>query len=128
MLPNETAATLADLLDKVRSYKRDGFRFVTCTGLRAGDGVDIIYHFDRDYELHHLRLHIGPEQEIPSISGIYPGAFLAENELQDFFGLKVVGLPIDYHGRLFLTEDAPIAPMLKVVARNANPDGQREGR
>ncbi|MGE5561145.1 MAG: NADH-quinone oxidoreductase subunit C [Chloroflexota bacterium] len=124
MLDNETAVTLADLLDRVAGCKRDGFRFVTCTGLRSGDGIDVIYHFDRDYKMQHLRLHVQPGSELPSISPVYPGAFLAENELQDFLGLKVTGLPIDYHGHLFLTEDAPVAPMLKVVDKNDPGEGK----
>lgn len=124
MLDNETTVTLAELLDRVGAVKRDGFRFVTCTGLQSDGNVDVIYHFDRDYQMQHLRLSVTPDTPVPSISAVYPGAFLAENELQDFFGLKVTGLPIDYHGRLFLAEDAPVAPMLKVV----NKDDQGEGK
>lgn len=124
MLEHETAVALSDLLDTVREVKAEGYRLITTTCLQTADGLDIIYHFDRNYQMKHLRLSIALDQEVPSISGIYPGAFLTENEMKDFFGLKVSDLPIDYNGRLFLAEDAPVSPMLKIVEKGTEGEGK----
>lgn len=103
------------LLEEVRNLKWQGFRLVTTTCLQAGESLQVLYHFDREYHMRHLQVLVSPGQTVPSISGIYFGAFLAENEMKDQFGLNVTGLPIDYQGRLFLSEQAPVAPMLKVM-------------
>lgn len=115
MLEDKNEVGLDRLLEEVRGLKWQGFRLVTTTCLQDGDSLQILYHFDREYHLKHLQLVVPPGQAVPSISEIYPSAFLAENEMKDQFGLKVMGLPIDYQGRLFLSEEAPIAPMLKVI-------------
>lgn len=128
MLEHETTVALADLLTAARGLKDEGYRLITCTGVQTGADVTVIYHFDRDYQLRHLRLQVAPGETIPSVSPVFSGAFLAENELQDFFGLKVSGLPIDYHGRLFLAEDAPVSPMLKVVKRDGAEEGEPDAR
>jgi hypothetical protein len=44
-----------------------------------------------------------PEEEIQSISVIYPNAFLYENEIHDLFGLTIKNMTIDYHGTLYRT-------------------------
>ena len=105
--------TVDSVLSQVAIKQQQGCRFVTMTCLSAGDGHDILYHFDKEYQLSTLRLHLGPGQELISISGLYFAALLAENEIQDFFGLCIRGLAIDFKGRLLLTEDAPRAPLAK---------------
>ncbi|MFA5416444.1 MAG: NADH-quinone oxidoreductase subunit C, partial [Methanoregula sp.] len=43
------------------------------------------------------------DQEVPSISGMYWGAFVYENEMHDLFGIQVKGINIDYKGNLIKT-------------------------
>lgn len=123
MLEHETTVTTEGLLAAVRGLKDEGCRFITCSGVQAAEGIEVIYHFDLSYQLRHLRLSLPAGGTVPSISSVYPGAYLAENELQDFFGVTVSDLPVDFHGRLFLDEDAPISPMLRVIKR----DGEEAG-
>jgi ech hydrogenase subunit D len=44
-----------------------------------------------------------PEEEVPSISVIYPNAFLYENEIHDLFGLITRNMSVDYRGTLYRT-------------------------
>lgn len=115
MLEDRNEVGLDRLLEEVRNLKWQGFRLVTTTCLQDGENLQVLYHFDREYRLRHLQVVVPSGQAVPSISEIYPGAFLAENEMKDQYGLRVTGLPIDYQGRLFLSEEAPVAPMLKVI-------------
>jgi len=121
MLENTTNITTDTLLSEVAVRVGIGqkCRFVTLTCLDLGETHEILYHFDRDYQLTNLRLLLPKGQELPSITSVCPAAVIVENELQDLFGVKVTGLAIDYAGRLLLAENAPAAPMNKAPAAPA---------
>ncbi len=115
MLPNQKEITRDELLEAVAGKLPQGYRFVTLTCLDAGDAFDVIYHFDRDYQLSHLRLRLPKGQTLPSISSMVFSAVIVENEIKDLFGIEVTGMKLDYGGKLLLAEGAPNAPMLKTV-------------
>lgn len=94
--------------------KAEGYRFVTmtCTALDE-DALDILYHFDKDFELSHLRLSISKDTPLPSITAVYFAAFLVENEIQDLFGLRFLGLALDYNRTLYLDQEVKNAPFCK---------------
>jgi ech hydrogenase subunit D len=46
---------------------------------------------------------VAPGDEVPSVSMIYPNAFLYENEIHDLFGVPIKNITIDYGGRLYQT-------------------------
>ena len=103
--------------------KAEGYRFVTmtCTA-QDPDTVDILYHFDKDYELEHLRLTVSRHTPLPSISDVYFAAFLVENELQDLFGLRFRGLALDYNQTLYLDQEVATAPFCKYTVEPGNPE------
>ncbi len=105
--------TTENLLHEVALLKQQGCRLITLTCLDTGDGHDVIYHFAKKYDEFHLRKHVAPGATLISISTIYPCAMIVENEIKDHFGVPVTGLPIDFQGRLMLSENAPRAPMNK---------------
>jgi ech hydrogenase subunit D len=113
VLKNETEITLSDLQAEVGLRLHQGYRFVTMTCCDTGDGHDIFYHFDKDYDLQNLRLKLPKGHTLPSVSGIFFAAALAENEIRDLFGVTVTGLVIDYAGKFMLSEGAPEAPLSK---------------
>jgi len=107
--------------NEVLKLKNDGYRFVTmsCTELDE-DSVDILYHFDKDLELVHLRMTQKKSEKVPSISGILFGAFLVENEMRDQFALEFDGLVLDFNRTLFLDEEitsvqVPLANNCKIA-------------
>ncbi len=102
-----------NLLHEVALLRQQGFRLVTITCLHTGRGHEVIYHFDLQYELRHLRLEVAEGETLCSISSLFAAAMIVENEIKDHFGLKIEGLALDYQGRLMLTENAPRAPMNK---------------
>ena len=105
-------------LDRVAAYARDGWRLVVinATSLlpteEIEDGAfDITWSFARDHEFEHLREHILPGDEVPSISVQYPASFLYENELRELFGIDVTGLAVDFGGQMYRTGvRVPFAP------------------
>lgn len=102
-----------ELLERVQFLKEEGYRFVTTTAHKEGDHYEITYHFDLNYSLFNIRINARQLEKLPSISPIYSGAFLIENEYQDLYGLKYENLTIDYQGRLYLTQDSPKQPLVE---------------
>ena len=98
--------------------KAERNRLVTMTCTAPGENeVEILYHFDRDLELSHLRLRVARGIAVPSISGVYFAAFLVENEIRDLFGVHFSGLAPDYEGTLYLDPEVAEAPFLSHAAK-----------
>jgi len=116
MLHNLHSVTVDNLRATVEELHRRGFRLVTLTCTDLIDNHDILYHFEREGDLYHLRLTVSKDWPVPSISGIYLAAALVENEIKDLFGVEFDGLAIDYGGRFILAEDAPAIPLGKMPA------------
>ena len=92
-----------DLLREVDRLHADGYRLVQIGCTDVGGIYEINYSFDKGYHLKNLRLKVGPDTEVPSISGIYWGAFVYENEVHDLFGIPVTGINIDFKGTFIRT-------------------------
>ncbi|WAM30946.1 NADH-quinone oxidoreductase subunit C [Caldicellulosiruptor naganoensis] len=119
MLQNLKEIQKEDLRKEVFELKSTGHRFVTATCVDLGDGrFDIIYHFDKDYELKNLRVTIENGEKMLSISDIYFAAVFVENEIKDLFGIDFENLLIDYEGKFMITDelDSPMRkkPVVKV--------------
>jgi ech hydrogenase subunit D len=108
-----TEVTIDSLFHHVVVMKQQGYRFATMTCSDLGSQFDVLYHFDKDYNLNNLRLRIDKGVALPSISSLFFAAAIVENEMKDLFGLSVDGLAIDFQGRMILSETAPKAPLLK---------------
>jgi NADH:ubiquinone oxidoreductase subunit C len=113
MLSNEREINRENLLNEIAAMIPKGFRFATMTCIDVGDSFEILYHFDKDYQLHTLRLKLHKGQKLPSISDIIFAAVIVENEMKDLFGIQIKGLALDYEGKLMLAESAPVAPLRK---------------
>ena len=54
------------------------------------------------------RLDIDEAQTVPSITQVYPGAFLQENETAELFGVRIESIDGDYHGKLYrIAQETP---------------------
>jgi Ni,Fe-hydrogenase III component G len=112
MLENEVEIkNSAELVKAVEGLKNDGYRYSTMICVKANDGHDLIYVFEKDNKLKNLRYFVKPGEKPKSMSGIYLCALLIENEYQDLFGLTFDGLAIDYKGHLYLTPNSPKSPL-----------------
>jgi len=91
------------LLGAVSDLFAQGYRMVQigCTTLE--NAYELNYSFDKDYHFKNLRVTAQREDEIQSISVIYPNAFLYENEIHDLFGIKIKNMSVDYKGAFYRT-------------------------
>ncbi len=92
-----------DLVGTAAQLFSEGYRLVQigCTTLPRA--YEINYSFDKDYRFKNFRITALPGEEVPSISVIYPNAFLYENEIHDLFGVPVKNIALDYRGTLYRT-------------------------
>jgi len=92
-----------------------GAKFVTavCNDLDEKLEVSYIFSNNRGVDMTLLRYAVGKDEEVPSLSGITLSTVLIENEMKEFFGLKVKDIAIDFGGHLMLAHDSPTTPMLK---------------
>jgi Ni,Fe-hydrogenase III component G len=116
MLANTHDVSPAALTGEAADLLGHGHRFVTITCLDAGDAHEVLYHFDKDYQLINLRVMLPKGATLPSISHLCFAAVVVENEMKDLFGLSISDMAIDYEGRFILSEGAPTAPMNKSLS------------
>ena len=94
-----------DQLQEITRTKFDeGYRLVQigCTTIST-EQFEMNYSFNRVDQFINYQTKISKEVSIPSISNIYPNAFLYENEIHDLFGIQFPGLAIDFNGHFYKT-------------------------
>lgn len=107
------------LLAEVGNLKAQGYRFVTLSCVDLGDSFDLIYHFDLNLQMTHLRITVLKGDTVPSISGIYFAALCIENETKDHFGISFDGLVLDFGGHFYLEEEVKRYPFCKVSVQES---------
>lgn len=92
----------SQLTGSVEEHKRLGYRLVqiSCTAL-GSDMFEVTYSFDKGLSLENLRVTIPKGTILPSVSGIFKGTFLYENEIKELFGVDFKDISVDYNGTLY---------------------------
>ena len=121
-MQQEVISVSSDMLvGAVATAKVEGFRFVTMSCVELdGSSVDLLYHFDKDLALKHIRLTALKDSAVASISAVYFAAFLVENEIQDLFGIRFNGLVFDYERTLYLDEEVKVTPFCKYTVEKSD--------
>ncbi len=91
------------LLNRASDLKDEGWRLIQICCSAADEGYELDYSFDKDYNLIDLKVQACSGEEIPSISVIFPPAFLYENEMEALYGVKVLHKSVDFGGKLYMT-------------------------
>lgn len=102
--------SLADFFPAVLAMKDKGWRLAQICAVSVEQGYELSYSFceDSSYRMVTLRLKIDENQEVASITHIYPCAFIQENEAAELFGVNISHIKPDYHGTLYrIDEPAP---------------------
>lgn len=118
MLQNEVIVSKDKLISEAQDMRAQKARFATATCLDLGDHFEVIYHFEFEDSAgfaKHIKVSIGKDETLPSLSGIYLCAALIENEMQDQFDIKVSGLAIDFQKRFVRGKESPDISLLKPV-------------
>ncbi|MDD4299612.1 MAG: NADH-quinone oxidoreductase subunit C [Methanomicrobium sp.] len=98
-----TEINAGDLTGNVKEMSDKGYRLVQIGCGKFGDIFEINYSFEKDYSFENLRIKVVEGEKVPSISDIYWGSFIYENEMHDLFGIEVTGMNLDFKGHLIVT-------------------------
>ena len=105
-----TPIALVDLHDEAARRKVAGWRFVEMHGVRVDAGNDLYYAFMKDGMLDNVKVESVPhEAPVPSVTDVFLGAFVFENETRELFQANIQDIAIDYDGDMYtLAEQAPM--------------------
>lgn len=92
---------MEDFFDAVIRMKMEEWRLAQICAVRVSDGYELSYTFVKGYEMETLRLNTKTDEEVSSITQIYPCAFIQENEAAELFGVPIRNLTTDYHHKLY---------------------------
>jgi ech hydrogenase subunit D len=98
-----TPIEVGELLARVGQFRKEGNRLVQIGCAKVGDLYEINYSFDKDFVFQNVRITVTQDTKIPSVSGIYWGAFVYENEIFDLYGITVTDINIDFKGTFYKT-------------------------
>jgi membrane-bound hydrogenase subunit beta len=86
--------------------------FVVASGYDINDSIDLVYHFSIYYGLPHREISINFKISLPksdpsieTITDLFPGALISEQEKQEMLGVRIIGIPQDK--RVFISDDFP---------------------
>jgi NADH:ubiquinone oxidoreductase subunit C len=81
-----------EVRSKVEKMLKSGARFVVLAANDIGDGkFEVIYLFHHMGELLEVRLCVGIDEVVPTITDLFPAAAFLEREMVDLFGVNVEG-------------------------------------
>lgn len=85
------------MLERLRS----GYRLVQICATSVEGGAELIYSVALGYKLENYKIFVEEDEEINSISDIFPSAALFENEISELFGVKIDSINMDFHGKFY---------------------------
>lgn len=92
---------LDELLPKNVTYKRTGWRMSQACGVRTETGYELSYTYVKGLDMEILRVVIEENDVVPSITEVYPGAFLHENEMHELLGINIENINVDFGDKLY---------------------------
>ncbi|HHV64278.1 MAG TPA: NADH-quinone oxidoreductase subunit C [Peptococcaceae bacterium] len=96
--------TAAEIVEKTKQYAKDGYRLIQIHCTKTPQEMFIIYTFEKiDLSCENLKMDVQVGDTVPSISGVFFGAVLYENEIHDLYGVNFSDLAVDFKGTFYET-------------------------
>ncbi|UAL07477.1 MAG: NADH-quinone oxidoreductase subunit C [Candidatus Methanogranum gryphiswaldense] len=96
-----TETSYSDLPAKAKELADNGYRVVQICATSKDGKTEILYSFDKDFQMINYKVYVPDDMTVPSISGSFWPAFIFENEMHDLFGIEFTDLVLDYKGNFF---------------------------
>lgn len=108
-----------DELYKIMEQKyNDGYRLAQILSVAYEGYNEVTYSVAKEYEMENYKINLPIYEEIKSFSDIFPAATLYENEIKELWGVKVVGMALDYHNKFYRIEkETPFKKQIKVIKK-----------
>ena len=104
-----------DILSVAAQQKEKGNAFVQICATTMEESVELLYTFqDLTYQrdgMDGFIVNVPDGAAVPSITELFPAAFVFENETHDLFGVNIEGINIDFEGKFYTVNVAyPMNP------------------
>lgn len=93
-----------ELFNKLFSLRYDGWRLIQIHCNSFVDHNEINYSFGNNNEFYNIKTTYGFDEEVLSISQVFPPAYLYENEIKELFGVKIIDMSFDYKGKMYIVK------------------------
>lgn len=90
-----------DIASIAEKMKGDGYRMVQICGITKEGHTELLYTFDKDYQMTNQTTDVPFGTSVASITPWYWSAFVYENEVHDLFGVEFTDSKLDYKGNFF---------------------------
>ena len=103
------------LFEAVSDFKQRDYLFVQICATTLEDSCELLYTFIApdavDGCLTGLTVNVPDGMPVPSITELYPAAFVFENETHDLFGVNIYGINLDFQGEFYkVSQKFPMNP------------------
>ena len=101
------------VLEETSKLAAAGMRLVQILAVATAAGTEMTYSFGKDFDLYNIRCEVKAGDSLASITPIWRGAFLYENEIRDLFGVNIENISVDYKGNFYtVAKKTPFATAL----------------
>lgn len=110
--------TKEELYDILKKKYEAGFRLIQICSTAFEGYNEVIYSVGKEYNIENYKIELPIDEEIQSFSDIFPAAALYENEIKELWGVKVVGMSLDYQNRFYrIEQDTPFKKQINVIKK-----------
>ena len=107
-----------ELYDIMQKKYDDGWRLSQICSVAFEGYNEVTYSVNLDYTMENYKIKLPVDEEVKSFSDIFPAAMLYENEIKELWGVKVVGMSLDYQNRFYrIKEDTPFKKPINVIKK-----------
>lgn len=100
-----TEVTKEELYDIMQKKHDEGCRMAQICAVAYEGYNEVLYSVSKEYTLETFKVKLPVDEEIKSFSDIFPAANLYENEIRELWGVKVVGMSLDYDNSFYLIDE-----------------------
>lgn len=113
-----TRITKPELYDIMQKKYEDGYRLAQICSIAYEGYNEVIYSVAKEYEMENYVIELPIDEEIKSFSDIFPAATLYENEIKELWGVKVIGMALDYKNNFYrIQKDTPFKKQINVIKK-----------
>ncbi len=89
------------VLEEVARIAATGARLVQILAVSTASGTEMTYSFANGFDFKNVRCEVAKGETLASITPVWRGAFLYENEIRDLFGVNIENISVDYKGNFY---------------------------
>ncbi len=113
-----TRITKDELYTVLQEKFEAGYRLAQICATAFEGYNEVNYSVANGYDMENYIINLPLDEEIKSFSDIFPAATLYENEIKELWGVKVVGMALDYKNNFYrIEEDTPFRKQINVIKK-----------